>query len=100
MNKKERYAYILEFFRREMPEVQTELEFGSVFQLLVAVILSAQCTDKRINQVTPELFRHYPDAASMAQADVDDILEVCTEQNLKLEKKIQREEWVSLLLSK
>ena len=75
MNKKERYAYILEFFRREMPEVQTELEFGSVFQLLVAVILSAQCTDKRINQVTPELFRHYPDAASMAQADVDDILE-------------------------
>ena len=57
MNKKERYAYILEYFRREMPEVQTELEFGSVFQLLVAVILSAQCTDKRINQVTPELFR-------------------------------------------
>jgi len=58
-----------------MPEVQTELEFGSVFQLLVAVILSAQCTDKRINQVTPELFRHYPDAQSMAQADVDSLLE-------------------------
>jgi endonuclease-3 len=58
-----------------MPEVQTELEFGSVFQLLVAVILSAQCTDKRINQVTPELFRHYPDATSMAQAETDDILE-------------------------
>ena len=75
MNKKERYAYILEFFRREMPDVQTELEFGSVFQLLVAVILSAQCTDKRINQVTPELFRHFPDAASMAQADMEDILE-------------------------
>ena len=73
MNKKERYAYILEYFRREMPEVQTELEFGSVFQLLVAVILSAQCTDKRINQVTPELFRHYPDATSMAQAETDDM---------------------------
>lgn len=75
MNKKERYAYILNYFRQEMSEVQTELEFGSVFQLLVAVILSAQCTDKRINQVTPELFRHYPDAQAMAQAEVDDILE-------------------------
>ncbi len=75
MTKKERYAYILDFFRQEMPEVQTELEFGSVFQLLVAVILSAQCTDKRINQVTPELFRHFPDAKTMAEADVDEILE-------------------------
>ena len=75
MNKKERYAYILDFFRQEMPEVQTELEFGSVFQLLVAVILSAQCTDKRINQVTPELFRRFPDAKTMAEADVDEILE-------------------------
>ena len=75
MTKKERYAYILDFFRQEMPEVQTELEFGSVFQLLVAVILSAQCTDKRINQVTPELFRRFPDAKTIAEADVDEILE-------------------------
>lgn len=75
MTKKERYAYILEYFRHEMPEVQTELEFGSVFQLLVAVILSAQCTDKRINQVTPELFRRFPDAASMAEADADELFE-------------------------
>ena len=52
-----------------------ELEFGSVFQLLVAVILSAQCTDKRVNQVTPELFLHYPDAKTMSQAEVDDVLE-------------------------
>lgn len=59
-----------------MPVADTELEFGSVFQLLVAVILSAQCTDKRINQVTPELFRHYPDARTMAQAEVDDVLEL------------------------
>ena len=58
-----------------MPEVTTELEFGSVFQLLVAVILSAQCTDKRINQVTPELFRHYPDSKSMAQAEPEEVLE-------------------------
>ena len=57
MRKEERYERILAHFRTQMPEVTTELEFGSVFQLLVAVILSAQCTDKRINQVTPELFR-------------------------------------------
>ena len=58
-----------------MPEVQTELEFGSEFQLLVAVMLSAQCTDKRINQVTPELFRRFPDGRSMAQVEADEVLE-------------------------
>lgn len=75
MKKEERYNRILEYFRREMPEVNTELEFGSIFQLLVAVVLSAQCTDKRINQVTPKLFRRYPTAKEMADADVDDVLE-------------------------
>lgn len=66
---------VLEHFRNEMPEVTTELEFGSVFQLLVAVVLSAQCTDKRVNQVTPDLFRRYPDAKTMAQAEADEIFE-------------------------
>ena len=75
MNKKERYEYILRHFRKEMPQVTTELDFGSVFQLLVATMLSAQCTDKRVNMVTPELFRHYPDAKTMAQAEADDVLE-------------------------
>jgi len=75
MTRQERYSHVLQYFREQMPEVQTELEFGSVFQLLVAVVLSAQCTDKRINQVTPELFRHYPDARSMAQAEPEDLLE-------------------------
>lgn len=75
MTRKEKYNYIIQYFRKEMPEVQTELEFGSVFQLLVAVILSAQCTDKRINQVTPELFRHFPDAKTMAKAEMEDVLE-------------------------
>ena len=75
MRKEKRYERILNHFREQMPEVTTELEFGNVFQLLVAVILSAQCTDKRINQVTPELFRHYPDARSMASAEVEDVLE-------------------------
>ena len=75
MTKKELYARVLEHFRQQHPEVTTELEFGSVFQLLVAVVLSAQCTDRRVNQVTPELFRHYPDAHSMAAAGEAEIYE-------------------------
>lgn len=75
MNRKERYDYILRHFQKEMPQVTTELDFGSVFQLLVATMLSAQCTDKRVNMVTPELFRHYPDAKTMAQAEADDVLQ-------------------------
>ena len=75
MNKKERYDKILTHFREKMPVVTTELEFGSTFQLLVAVVLSAQCTDKRINQVTPDLFAHYPDAQSMANAEEYEVFE-------------------------
>ena len=75
MKKSERFEKILAHFREQMPNVNTELEFGSVFQLLVAVILSAQCTDKRINLVTPELFRHYPDAKAMAKVEPEDVLE-------------------------
>ena len=75
MNKKERYDRILGHFREKMPVVTTELDFGSTFQLLVAVVLSAQCTDKRINQVTPDLFAHYPDARSMAQAEEEEVFE-------------------------
>lgn len=75
MTKKERYKYILDYFENQLPEVTTELQSTSVFQLLVAVILSAQCTDKRINQVTPELFCHYPDAKTMAEAEEYEIYE-------------------------
>lgn len=75
MKKEERYSRMLAYFREEMPDVSTELEFGSVFQLLVAVILSAQCTDKRVNQVTPELFHRYPTANDMAAAEFEDVLE-------------------------
>ena len=73
MLRKQRYETILAYFSEKMPKVTTELEFGSVFQLLVATVLSAQCTDKRINLVTPELFRLYPDPKSMSQAEVEDI---------------------------
>lgn len=75
MTRKERYKQILAYFEAEMPVVNTELEFGSIFQLLVAVMLSAQCTDKRVNQVTPALFSRYPDASSMASADIDEVYE-------------------------
>ena len=75
MTKKELYTRVLSYFRELHPEVTTELEFGSVFQLLVAVVISAQCTDKRVNQVTPELFAHYPDAQAMAEADESEIYE-------------------------
>lgn len=75
MNKKERVGHILQYFRENMADADTELRFGSTFQLLVAVVLSAQCTDKRVNQVTPALFRAYPDAASMAEAGEAEIFE-------------------------
>ena len=75
MRREDRYKAVMDYFSRQMPEVTTELEFSTVFQLLVAVVLSAQCTDKRINQVTPELFRRYPDAQSMAVAEADEIYE-------------------------
>lgn len=68
MTRKELYREVSAFFRESMPNAQTELRFGSPFQLLVAVMLSAQCTDKRINQVTPRLFEDYPTAEAMALA--------------------------------
>ena len=76
MTRKERYECILKYFENALPNVSTELEFGSAFQLLVATLLSAQCTDKRVNMVTPQLFARYPDAKAMAAADVDDVLEL------------------------
>lgn len=74
MRRAERYEQVLNYFKAKMPEVTTELYFATPFQLLVATMLSAQCTDKRVNMVTPELFRRYPDAKSLAQADADDVL--------------------------
>ncbi len=76
MLRKDRYQYVLDHFRQQMPQVTTELEFGSAFQLLVATLLSAQCTDKRINMVTPALFARYPDARSMAGATVDEVYDL------------------------
>lgn len=75
MRRKERYQLVLAYFKENMAEATTELEFGSCFQLLCAVVLSAQCTDKRVNMVTPALFGRYPTAAEMAKAETEDVLE-------------------------
>ena len=68
MNKKERYGKIISWFRENRPIAETELHYDSPFQLLVAVILSAQCTDKRVNQVTPPLFHDFPTPEALAAA--------------------------------
>lgn len=75
MRKKELYKSVIEYFEREMPVVETELNYSTPFQLLVAVVLSAQCTDKRVNMVTPALFTAFPTAEQMSKASVDEILE-------------------------
>lgn len=75
MTRKERYEYILAYFRKEMPITTTELQFTTAFELIVATLLSAQCTDKRINQVTPELFAAYPTPLAMSQAEVYEVFE-------------------------
>ena len=73
MTRQERYRFVLDYFREKTPVVTTELQFGSAFQLLVATLLSAQCTDKRINQVTPALFSRFPTAQAMAEAEVEEV---------------------------
>ncbi|GAB3749454.1 endonuclease III [Spirosoma pomorum] len=73
MQKKERFRLFIEYFTQNFPEPQTELNFGNPYELLVAVILSAQCTDKRINQVTPALFTRFPEPESLAAASVDEV---------------------------
>ena len=73
MRKQELFRHVLDYFRQTMDDTETELNYSNPFELLVAVVLSAQCTDKRINMVTPALFAAYPTPADMAAASVDDI---------------------------
>lgn len=75
MTKKERFDRVINWFKENMPVAETELEYTNPYELLVAVILSAQCTDKRVNQITPPLFQKYPDVYTMAHATADDIFE-------------------------
>ncbi len=71
----QRYRHVIEWFTRNMPVAETELHYSNPYELLVAVILSAQCTDKRVNLITPVLFEAYPTVEAMAQASSDDIYE-------------------------
>jgi endonuclease-3 len=73
VTKKERFDFVIQYFKTHRPDAETELFYSTTFELLVAVILSAQCTDKRVNLVTPVLFREFPDAETMATATSDDI---------------------------
>lgn len=75
MTIKERYEGIISRFREAMPSPRTELEYDSPFHLLLAVILSAQCTDKRVNLISPPLFAAYPDAESLAAAEPEEVFE-------------------------
>ena len=76
MTNKERYCRILEWFSANRPDAASELNFSSPYQLLVAVMLSAQCTDKRVNMVTPDLFKAYPEAEALSKADFGDLLSI------------------------
>jgi endonuclease-3 len=73
MTRKERFRIVLDHFQLHMPAPETELAYDDPFQLLVAVILSAQCTDKRVNLTTPAIFHRYPDAVSMSHASFDEL---------------------------
>lgn len=73
MNRKERYQIVLDYFREKIPVAETELNFSDPYQLLVAVILSAQCTDKRVNMTTPAIFKKFPDVQSLSQTDFDEL---------------------------
>lgn len=74
MTTKQRFEHIIDWFAANAPSAESELNYRNPFELLVAVMLSAQCTDKRVNMVTPALFSAYPSAKLMAQASVEDIL--------------------------
>jgi len=73
MTKKQRYQFVINYFSEHMPEAETELLYDSPYQLLVAVILSAQCTDVRVNMTTPAIFRKYPTPQKLAAATFDEL---------------------------
>ena len=86
MNKTELYEFVINYFQESMPVAETELEYQNPFDLIVAVILSAQCTDKRVNQITPYLLKRFPTPQKMAEADpaeVYDYIKSCSYPNNK-----------------
>jgi len=91
MTKKEKYQRFIDYFKANMPEVETELDYGTPYELLVAVILSAQCTDKRVNIITPEFFKSFPTAEPLASAEQEHVFELiksCSYPNNKAKNLI------------
>jgi len=76
VTKKERYKLVIEYFKTHMPVAETELAYRSPYELIVAVILSAQCTDKRVNIITQDFFKQFPTVESLADADIELIFEL------------------------
>ena len=76
MTKKERYQFVIDYFLEHTADAETELRYEDAFQLLVAVILSAQCTDKRVNLTTPAIFERFPDAASLGKAGFEELFQL------------------------
>jgi len=74
VKKQERYAKVLEYFSMQMPEPKTELVYKSPYELIVAVILSAQCTDKRVNIITPAFFQKFPDAITLSEGTFEEVM--------------------------
>ncbi len=86
MRNAELFDFVIHYFQKEMPVAETELEYENPFELIVAVILSAQCTDKRVNQIFPELIKRFPNPQKMAAADpaeVFDYIKTCSYPNNK-----------------
>jgi len=86
MDKKDLYEFVLNYFEKTMPKPETELKYKNPYELIVAVMLSAQCTDVRVNKITPEFFRHFPTPQSLAQAkseQVYELIKTCSYPNNK-----------------
>jgi endonuclease-3 len=91
MRKEERFRYVLDYFLEHKPDAETELRYTDPYELVVAVILSAQCTDKRVNLITPAFFQRFPDPLSLADADpsmVFDLIRSCSYPNNKTKNLI------------
>jgi len=91
MTKKERYTFLIGYFLEHLPKAETELVYTDPYELIVAVILSAQCTDKRVNLITPAFFRKFPNADSLSlarQEEVFDLIKSCSYPNNKAKNLI------------
>jgi len=92
MDRKEKYRLVIDWFRKNMPVAQSELDFRNPYELLVAVVLSAQCTDKRVNMITPELFKRFPTPKHLSETDPEEVYEYirsCTYPNSKAKHLVE-----------